>query len=226
MNALLIPWGRSSLYRFLFCEAALLISVSSLHSAVSTPFGVSYQVNVNAAGQNIGGDAANEPSMCIDPTNPNRIAIGWRQFDTTNSNFRQAGYGYSTNGGVDWKFGGTLQTNVFRSDPVMASDAEGRFYYLSLNNPSTFTCDIWRSTNGGASWQLIGPATGGDKEWLTIDTTPGPGHGSIYQDWDTTSPTGTRDFTVSRDGGLTWSNPVAIPQTPYFGTLDVGPNGE
>jgi hypothetical protein len=202
------------------------LNVYSARAIISLPLGTSYQVNINDGGQNIAGDAANEASMCIDPNNPNRIAVAWRQFDTTNSNFRQAGYAYSTNGGVDWTVGGTLQTNVFRSDPVLASDAEGHFYYLSLNNPTTFTCDIWRSTNGGANWQLIGPAVGGDKEWFTIDTTPGPGHGSFYQDWDTSSPTGSRDFSLSRDGGVTWSTPIGIPQTPFFGTLDVGPNGE
>src|SRR5262245_16427801 len=213
MNALLIPWGRSSLYRFLFCEAALLISVSSLHSAVSTPFGVSYQVNVNAAGQNIGGDAANEPSMCIDPTNPNRIAIGWRQFDTTNSNFRQAGWGYSTNRGENWKFGGVLETNIFRSDPVLAADADGRFYFLSLNTSPAFQCDLWRSTNGGAGWQRLGPAFGGDKSWMTIDATTSPGRGNIYQNWSTAAnTTSNRIFSVSYNGGFAWTNPFAIPQ--------------
>src|SRR6266571_2768856 len=77
---------------------ALLLFINSLPAAVSTPFGTSYQVNVDAFGQNIAGDAANEPSLCIDPTNPNRIAVGWRQFNTTNDSFRQAGWGYSTNG--------------------------------------------------------------------------------------------------------------------------------
>src|SRR5664279_5859949 len=38
----------------------------------------SHQVNVNANGQNITGDAANEPSICVDPTNHNKISIGWR----------------------------------------------------------------------------------------------------------------------------------------------------
>src|SRR4051812_26837833 len=35
------------------------------------PFGpyTSYQVNVDANGNNIVGDAANEPSLCVDPTN-------------------------------------------------------------------------------------------------------------------------------------------------------------
>ena len=47
-----------------------------------------------ASGNNIVGDAANEPSIAVDPADPNRIAIGWRQFDTIASNFRQAGLGY------------------------------------------------------------------------------------------------------------------------------------
>src|SRR5712691_8782979 len=78
-------------------------------TTVSTSYGKSYQVNVNASGENIGGDAANEPSMCIDPTSPNRMAIGWRQFDTTNSSFRQSGIGYTTNGGLNWIFPGNLE---------------------------------------------------------------------------------------------------------------------
>src|SRR5206468_6592815 len=63
------------------------------------PF-VSYQVNVDAQGNNIVGDAANEPSISVDPTDGNKIAIGWRQFDTIASDFRQAGYGYSTDAGL------------------------------------------------------------------------------------------------------------------------------
>ena len=53
----------------------------------------SIQVNVNASGQNITGDAANEPSITVDPTNGNKMTIGWRQFNSVTSNFRQAGLG-------------------------------------------------------------------------------------------------------------------------------------
>ena len=42
---------------------------------------VTAQVNVDAGGNNILGDAANEPSIAIDPVNPSRMVIGWRQFD-------------------------------------------------------------------------------------------------------------------------------------------------
>ena len=84
---------------------------------------------------------------------------------------------------MNWTFRGSLETNVARSDPVLASDAEGRFYYLSLQLSNPYRCDLWRSTNGGVNWQLLGPAYGGDKEWMTIDKTSGPGHGNIYQAW-------------------------------------------
>src|SRR5262245_18824873 len=90
------------------------------------------QVNVNAAGLNILGDAANEPSLCIDPTNPAHLAIGWRQFDNVGSNFRQAGFAYSRNSGRTWTFPARLTPGTFRSDPVLGADADGTFYYCSL----------------------------------------------------------------------------------------------
>jgi hypothetical protein len=45
------------------------------------------QVNVTSMGHDILGDAANEPSIAVDPNNPDRMAIGWRQFFTITSNF-------------------------------------------------------------------------------------------------------------------------------------------
>ncbi|MFM8489759.1 MAG: hypothetical protein ACKOCH_25770, partial [Bacteroidota bacterium] len=100
------------------------------------------QVNVNASGQNILNDAANEPSIAISPVEPNKMMIGWRQFDNIESSFRQAGFAYSTDGGMHWTFPGSINPGVFRSDPVLATDAEGRFYYnsLTLNNNDEFSC--------------------------------------------------------------------------------------
>src|SRR5436190_3950367 len=99
-----------------------------------SPYGgfISYQANVDFNGNNIVGDAANEPSIAVDPTNRNRMAIGWRQFETVASNFRQAGWGYTTNGGTSWAFPGAVDPNVFKSDPVLAADETGHFFYLNL----------------------------------------------------------------------------------------------
>jgi BNR/Asp-box repeat len=193
-------------------------------------FGVftSYQVNVDAQGNNIVGDAANEPSISVDPTDGNKITIGWRQFDTWTSNFRQAGYGYSTDAGITWHFPGTLQPGVFRSDPVTNSDETGTFFYLSLlvNN---FCGDIWRSTNGGQTWALRSPNGGahsGDKEWFTVDRTPtSMGHGFQYQFWTEFFACDFGGFSRSIDDGATWQTAISIPNAPQWGTLDVASNG-
>ena len=64
--------------------------VQSNATVTRGPF-TSYQVNVNATGANISGDAANEPSIAISPLDPKKMVIGWRQFDVISSNFRQNG---------------------------------------------------------------------------------------------------------------------------------------
>ena len=189
----------------------------------SGPF-ISYQVNVDANQLNILGDAANEPSIAVDPTNGNNMTIGWRQFNSVQSNFRQGGWGYTVNGGTTWIFPGVLQNNVYRTDPVLNSDNVGGFFYLSLLQ--NFFDDLWRSLNGGASWTNIAPAKGGDKEWFTIDNTNSTGHGFQYQSWSTDGNNyGGRQFTRSTDGGFTWMDPINIPNSPAWGTLDVDSNG-
>jgi len=125
---------------------------------------VTVQVNVDDNGQNIVGDAANEPSIAVDQTDPNRITIGWRQFNTVNSNFRQAGYGFTTNGGQTWTFPGVIEPGVFRSDPVLDSDADGNIYYNSLTNDPVFMCQVFKSNNGGSTWDGGTFAQGGDKQ--------------------------------------------------------------
>ena len=188
------------------------------------PF-TSYQVNVDANGQNITNDAANEPSISIDLTDRNRMVIGWRQFDSVSSNFRQAGWGFTSNGGVSWTFPGVLENNVFRSDPVLASNDVGHFFYLSLL--SNFDDNVWRSLNSGQSWTNLGFATGGDKQWFTIDNTNSSGHGFQYQSWSTAGNNyGGRQFSRSTNGGSNWMNPINIPNSPIWGTLDVNSNGD
>jgi hypothetical protein len=184
----------------------------------------SYQVNVDANGNNRTGDAANEPSICIDLTDGNKMSIGWRQFDSVASNFRQAGFAYTTNGGTNWIAPGVLQNNVFRSDPVLNSDTTGRFFYLSLLE--NFFDDLWRSITGGQSWTSVGPADGGDKQWFTIDNTNSSGHGFQYQSWSTDGNNyDGRQFTRSINGGVTWMNPINITNSPAWGTLDVDSDG-
>jgi hypothetical protein len=203
--------------------AAPLLGISPALVSRLGPY-TSYQVNVDASGNNRIGDAANEPSICVDRNNPNRMSIGWRQFNSVASNFREAGFAYTTNGGMRWIAPGVLENNVFRSDPVLNSDAVGRFFYLSL--VQNFFDDLWRSITGGQSWTRVGPADGGDKQWFTIDKTNSSGHGFQYQCWSTDGNNyGGRQFTRSTDGGFTWMDPINIPNSPAWGTLDVDSTG-
>jgi hypothetical protein len=183
----------------------------------------SYQANVDAQGNNIVGDAANEPSIAVDPTNRNKMTIGWRQFDSYTSNFRQGGWGYTTDGGIHWTFPGVLQPGVFRSDPVLDSNESGTFFYLSLLQ--TFCDNIWQSTNGGQLWTSLPGTSGGDKQWFTVDRTAGPGHGFQYQFWTANFPCSAGEFSRSTDGGMSWQSPINIPHGVIHGTADVDTNG-
>ena len=199
----------------------------------------SVQVNVDALGLDIVGDAANEPSLAVDPTNPLNIVVGWRQFDDVSSNFRQAGWAYSHDGGLTWTFPGVLEPGVFRSDPVLDVDHNGRFYFYSLNND--FTADVWRSDDAGANWLPPVAAYGADKTWIAVDRNREIGDGNVYVSWGghlacfpcgdlccSTPPCfrdhlvcgpsvccDTRRISRSQNGGSTFEEPVLATQPPF-----------
>ncbi len=179
---------------------------------------VSVQVNVDEDGCNIPGDAANEPSIAVDTSNPNNIVIGWRQFDSVLSNFRQAGYGYSHDGGQTWAFPGVLNPGVFGSDPVLAAGLHGAIFYYSIDSSSQGT--LFASFDGGETWPQALQVYGGDKPWMALDRTAGIGRGNIYITW------ASGGFSRSVDGGLTFPGTLSLPEHPQYGTIAVGPNGE
>ena len=155
------------------------------------------------------------------------MTIGWRQFDSIDSDFRQGGWGYTTDGGMTWTFPGVLEPGVFRSDPVLNADESGKFFYLSLLGDN-FCDDIWRSTDGGQIFTEQSPngaGHGGDKQWFTIDKTGGPGHGFQYQFWSAGIPCDTGGFNRSTDSGITWQTPINLPNFVDTGTLDVDADG-
>jgi hypothetical protein len=185
----------------------------------------SIQVNVDSLGRNVANDAANEPSITIDYANPSRVAIGWRQFNSVTSNFREAGFNYSRDRGRTWAGKGNLQPGTFRSDPVLETGETGVFHYHSLT--SDFLCQNWISNDGGQSWSGPFNAFGGDKQWTVIDRTNSSGRGFYYASWSPNAGCcSNRIFSRSVDGGRTWSSPVSVSRTPMFGILDVGPDGE
>ncbi len=206
-------------------DVAALFAVVLWSSAAVVTAGPPAQVNVSAAGANIPGDAANEPSLAVDPTNPRRMVIGWRQFDSIASNFREAGYASSSDGGRTWINGGPHTNGIFRSDPVLDARADGTIIYHSLRG--NFECDSFLSADAGATWTAPTFAFGGDKAWITTDRTTGVGRDNIYACWSTAAGTyATTPFCRSIDGGLSWQQPIAMPTPVRWGTLSVAPEGD
>jgi hypothetical protein len=185
------------------------------------------QVNVDDNGFNILDDAANEPSIAFDPNDPNRIAIGWRQFDNINNSFRQAGFGFTYDAGETWIFPGVIDQGIFRSDPVLRSDREGNFYYNSLtNNGGDYSCNVYKSEDGGEIWEMGTYAQGGDKQWMSVDMTQGIGSGNIYAFWNPSySACPPYGFTRSTDGNNSYPECSSVPNDPVWGTTMVDPEG-
>ena len=186
---------------------------------------VSIQVNVDPTGANLIGDAANEPSIAVHPGNRLLIAIGWRQFDTVASDFRQAGNAFSTDSGRSWTNLGVLDPGVFRSDPVLRFGPDGTLYFDSLTVDADYECDVFVSQDAGATWSAPVPAYGGDKQWISVDATSGPGHGHLYQAWDWASCCGDNWFNRSTDRAMSFEEPIEIPGQPFWGVTEIGPDG-
>ncbi len=187
------------------------------------------QVNVNTGGQNIIDDAANEPSIAVNPLNSDEVVIGWRQFDNVSSNFRQAGWSYTSDAGQTWTFPGVIDPGIFRSDPVLDYDNSGNFYYnsLTVDASNNFFCKVFISNNGGAAWNNGTDAGGGDKQWMAIDRTSGMGSGNIYSAWTSNySSCLPGFFTRSTTGGSSFEPCTVVDGYPLFGTETVGKAGE
>ncbi len=169
------------------------------------------QVNLNEDGLNILGDAANEPTIAVDPTAPNRMAICWRQFDTIQSSFRQAGYSWSNDGGRTWSPIDRIMPGIFRSDPVLVSGPGGAFHFMSLEVPG-FNVFHHLSEDGGRTWGDPTFAFGGDKQWLAVH----PNGVTLIHHWS-------NSLNRSPNAGELWEDPAEW--VPSWGNSAFGPDG-
>ena len=178
-------------------------------------------------GNNIVGDAANEPSIAVDPTDGNKMTIGWRQFNSVSSNFRQGGWGLHHRRWHHVDVSRCIGKQRFPQRSSVDSRMRPEIFSISAF-ASRFMTTFGARQTAPQSWTRLtfGDVTGGDKQWFTIDTTSGMGHGFLYQAWSTGGNNwGGRQFSRSTDGGVTWMSPIIIPNSPVWGTLDVATNG-
>ncbi|MCC6908591.1 MAG: exo-alpha-sialidase [Phycisphaerales bacterium] len=207
--------------------ATLLVALTGALCASGAIGQQGVQINIDGQGFNIPNDAANEPSFSIDPLHPQHMVVGWREFPTVNSNSRYAGYAVTTDGGLTWYNGGTLpppdgSPNGEQSDPVIAVDNDGRFFYNSL----LFTGGqlgilIYNSDTGGYSWNdPLYLFTGfADKNWYTIDRSGASRH--HYCSWGNTTIYVSRSITE----GATWQTPQPLG-AGIRSYMETGLNGE
>ncbi|NOT10794.1 MAG: hypothetical protein HOP23_03005 [Methylococcaceae bacterium] len=219
-----------------FYTLAIITSLLGTQLGVAAPsefaYGsyVSIQMNVDALGQNITGDAAHEPTIAFDPNNPDRLVAGWKQFNSVLSGNRQGGWAYSDDGGSHWQFPGALTPGEQRTNIMVDVDSAGNFYYQNLHyDPSgNFAQDVqvFKSVDGGVSWldPVYAHGEGADKGRIGIDRSGTASDGHIYLHWR--EGLDDKHFTRSTDHGASFETPISIPGNPAFGTIAVGPEGE
>jgi len=216
---------------------AIAFGTAPCLSSASAQTGV--QVNTDpGTGLDVIGDAANEPTMVVNPTDPLNVIIGWRQFPTIESAFRKAGVSHSTDGGHTWSGIATLPDapgppNPQQTDPVLSANAAGTIFFWSERFEPSFGLFVYPSEDGGETWDTPAsvPLTNtGDKGWLEIDVTGGTGNDHQYGVWTGNYNTNPHIFFVrSIDDGETFSAPVRISDaagTKWMSHLAVGPAGE
>lgn len=189
-----------------------------------TPFPV-YKVN-----QFMNESPQNEPSVRVNPKDPNNIVAAYRdfRFGWSNNPIRSVAVATTTDGGITWieQLAEYLDHNRF-SDPAVGVDTAGNFYVATVNWLSDAVVTVRKSTDGGFEWLRAVPvghdSLGYDKDMIYVDDSPtSPFCNNIYVSWK--SP-GVK-FTRSTDLGLSFMTPIDL--NPYLGATapTTGPDGE
>lgn len=180
-----------------------------------------------------------EPSIAIDPNNPNIIAAGTVLND----------YYYSTDGGNNWTSKKLKSKYGVWGDPVLLFDTTGRVYYFHLANYRKGTwidrivCQSAKTVDGKFNKGTFPKPNGTkaqDKHWTVLN----PVTNEIYMTWtqfdkyDSADPKDSSVilFSKTSNQGKTWTDPVRISffagdcldndKTVEGAVPAVGPNGE
>lgn len=184
-------------------------------------------------------DLPNEPSISLNPKNPNNIVAG-----ANNDK-----YYLSYDGGLTWTEGTLTSTYGVWGDPCIICDTTGAFYFFHLSNPPegdwvdrivcqklTTGSSVW--SPGSYTYHISGKQQ--DKEWAAVN----PFNNEIYATWtqfDSYGSSNPQDsslilFSKSNDGGMTWGGMRRLSQqggncldgsnTVEGAVPAIGPNGE
>lgn len=140
------------------------------------------------------------------------------------------GWATSTNGGISWQHGmlpGVTKhlggPRARASDPSVVYDAKYRTWMITAlgvaNQGIGVSVSVSRSTDG-LHWRnpviaFINTRKFYDKDWITCDNhATSPHYGNCYIEADVASEADTVIMSTSRDGGASWSAPIAPSGRP------------
>ena len=125
-----------------------------------------------------------------------------------------SGFSVSMDGGASFTDKGTLpnSTGGDAGDTVLARSASTGTVFMASLEFNLDALQIFRSTDNGMTFNapingapgFTTAAANHDKEWITVDNTPGPGYGNVYLAWRNFGTPAGITFTRSTDDGLTW----------------------
>ena len=194
--------------------AAVAASCALPYPARCTQFDVSPSVQVSGAHP---ADVHYEVCAAIDPRNSlHLIAASFRY--APDGRTRTVIYA-STDGGKTWRASLDSAALDYTGDPSCAYGPDGAAYYTaSLLLPSAARDArrmlLFRSPDGGATWDPPDSLTYTDRESLVVDTTGGPHNGRIYVVGSNRIPRGSPGDVVafySTDRGRTFAGPGKRP---------------
>ncbi|HEX6487258.1 MAG TPA: sialidase family protein [Candidatus Dormibacteraeota bacterium] len=158
-------------------------------------------------------DTQIEPSIAVNPANPNNAVVGFQEGRVAGAGDETNGYATTFDGGSTWTYGEVpgLTYNVGggpwdrASDAVVAFGPDNTVYYNSLVFDDSSMMGLCSSMavnvshDGGAHWSApafvqlgTNDCTGGtnDKNWIVVDLGQGSGHhyGRVYMVWDREAP--------------------------------------
>jgi len=190
-----------------------------------------------------------EPTIAVDPRNPNIIVAGAQDYRLLSvGGHRWHGFYRSTDDGLTWTVslvpgfpgdnssqGLSSPLHAFQctSDPVLTFDLNGNVYYTGITcSTPGFTLFVVKYTGDGATYAgtTIFPISTyhhADKPWIAVDTSGGQNDGNVYLTYDDVFAQGPQGATLvsSRDGGQTWSLPMAINPGGFDTGITVDMNG-
>jgi hypothetical protein len=178
---------------------------SSVRRSGVRPAGVSNEVNLSV--QTV---AQSESTIASSAARPSNLVAGANELESG----KQAFY-TSSNSGATWTKGTlpVLVGHTFTSDPTIAADADGNWYFASITGTATPTnLVVNKSTDGGLTWGA--PSTvvidfTVDKPWIAADAwAASPRKNTVYVAYDLA--TGGVFLAKSTNGGTVWSAPVRV----------------